>query len=153
TGLGLATSYAIVQQAGGDMAVESKLGAGTVFNVLLPRSAIAPAKQQNAGDGVEKFAGDETILVVEDDPDVLSMIVTLLGKYGYLIVSASNGEDGLKLAETYGDDIDLVLSDIVMPRMNGRELAATLKGARPKIKVVLMSGYDEAEDVSADAPD
>ena len=153
TGLGLATSYAIVQQAGGDIAVESKLGSGTVFNVLLPRSAIAPAKQHAAGDRVEEFAGNETILVVEDDPDVLSMIVTLLGKYGYLIVSAVNGEDGLKLAEAYGDDIDLVLSDIVMPRMSGRELAATLKRARPNIKVVLMSGYDEADDTSADAPD
>ncbi len=153
TGLGLATSYAIVRQAGGDIGVESKLGAGTVFHVLLPRSAAAPQDKEQDKDGVEDFAGDETILVVEDDPDVLAMIVSLLGKYGYLVISASNGEEGLKLAETYGDDIDLVLSDIVMPRMNGHELAKTLKAKRPGAKVLLMSGYDDAQDGSVEIPE
>jgi two-component system cell cycle sensor histidine kinase/response regulator CckA len=120
---------------------------------VLPRSATAPADAEKDGDGVKEFDGDETILVVEDDPDVLAMTVTLLGKYGYLVISAPNGEDGLKLAETYGDNIDLVLSDIVMPRLNGHELAKVLKRARPKIKVLLMSGYDEAQDANVEIPE
>jgi hypothetical protein len=88
--------------------------------------------------------------VVEDDPDVRAMTVSLLGKYGYLVIAAGDGEEGLKLAETYGENIDLVLSDIVMPRMNGHDLAKALKKTRPQIRVLLMSGYDGALDAGSD---
>ena len=121
--------------------------------MLLPRSRKAPVDTQKESEGAEELGGNETVLVVEDDPDVLAMIVSLLGKYGYLVISAADGEEGLRLAETYGEDIDIVLSDIVMPRMNGHDLAAALKIKRPKIKVLLMSGYDQAQAEQAEAPD
>jgi signal transduction histidine kinase/DNA-binding response OmpR family regulator len=152
TGLGLATSYAIVRQAGGDISVDSKPGAGTAFTVMLPRSSTLPSETGKETDDAEDFAGAETILVVEDDPDVRAMTVTLLSKYGYLVISAGDGEEGLNLAETYGEDIDLVLSDIVMPRMNGHDLAKALQMKRPRIKVLLMSGYDENQDGSGEGP-
>jgi CheY-like chemotaxis protein len=153
TGLGLATCYAIARQAGGDIAIESKLGAGTVFTILLPRSLVKPEADSGESGNTEQQAGDETILVVEDDPDVLAMITSLLGKYGYLVISATNGEEGLKLAETYSEGIDLVLSDIMMPRMNGHELVKALKETRPEVKVLLMSGYDDAQDGLVEIPE
>jgi two-component system cell cycle sensor histidine kinase/response regulator CckA len=126
------SSYALVQQAGGAIAVESKVGAGTQFHIMLPRSAAAPADAEKDGERVKEFACDETILVVEDDPDVLTTMVAFFGKCGSLVISAPNGEDGLKGVEIYGDHIDLVLSDIVMPRLNGHELPKVLRARPPE---------------------
>ncbi len=155
TGLGLATCYAIVRQAGGDITIESKQGAGTTISILLPRAhGVAVEESDNTLDKPEQLQGSETILVVEDEPAVLAMITELLRKNGYTVHAAANGEDALRLVEQQNGKIDLVLSDIVMPRMSGRELAKSFEVSRPDLKLLLMSAYaeDDPEDTASVPP-
>jgi len=152
TGLGLATCYAIVQQAGGDIAIESKRGAGTTLSIRLPRAQGAAAEEGDETDELlEQLNGSGTILVAEDDSPVLAMIADLLHKHGYEVLTASNGEDALRVVEEQEGKIDLVLSDIVMPKMSGRELARSLEASRPTLKMLLMSGFAEEEAADAEA--
>ena len=144
TGLGLATSYAIVRQSGGDIGIESRLKQGTTVTVLLPRSEVPVPDESERAERPFALAGSETILIVEDNPEVLATVHSLLSKNGYSVIAASDGEEGLKLARRHHGRIDLVLSDVVMPRMNGHELARILAGFNPAPKVLLMSGYDQA---------
>ena len=152
TGLGLATCYAIVQQAGGDIGIESKLGTGTTVSIMLPRAH--GAVMEDSSDTTEQpelLKGNETILVAEDDSPVLAMIAGLLRKHGYSVLTATNGEDALRLVEQQGGKIDLVLSDIVMPKMSGRELARALETTQPGMKLLLMSAFaeEDAEEMPA----
>ncbi|MCM0081407.1 PAS domain S-box protein [Geomonas sp. Red32] len=139
TGLGLATVYGIVTQNHGFIDVESEPGNGTAFRIYLPRWIVK--KQQESVDPPRIPAGSGRVLVVEDDSDVRSMTTAMLKKMGYSVLQAETPEGALELFDSHGDGIDLVLSDVVMPGMNGREMAQRMVGRRPETKVLFMSGY------------
>ena len=141
TGLGLATVYAIVTQAGGFIWVYSELGHGTSFKIYLPQvDAVATTA---AVARVDLPRGTETVLLVEDAAAVRAVARQVLQRQGYNVLEASDGEDALHLAARYQGTIDLVLTDVVMPRAGGRELAERLLTVRPDTRVLYMSGYTD----------
>jgi PAS domain S-box-containing protein len=140
TGLGLSIVYGIVEQSGGTIRVESAPGRGTSFHIALPRVEEAPSPPASVAPTTAP-AGHETILVVEDDEDVRDFVQFVLGRAGYRVLVAEDGVRALEVAEASPHPIDLLLSDLVMPRLNGHELAARLTGLRPTLKVMHMSGY------------
>jgi PAS domain S-box-containing protein len=142
TGLGLATAYGIVAQAGGNISVRSELDQGTTFTVLLPRSHLAPAATAPAA-SVAHSRGRETILVVEDDRSAMHATATALQRGGYQVMMAANGEEASRLLQNRAGEVDLVLSDVVMPQLGGPELAARLADLYPKLPVVFMTGYSK----------
>ncbi len=145
TGLGLATVYGIVSQSGGAITVESELGKGATFTLHLPR-ADAPVDPPPAQlEPVAKRTRGETVLVVEDEEIVRELVCAVLSDQGYVLLCASNGEDGLRIAQEHAGPIDLLVSDVVMPRMTGPEFAAELLLARPLTKLLFVSGYSDAE--------
>ncbi|MBI5282644.1 MAG: PAS domain S-box protein [Candidatus Solibacter usitatus] len=142
TGLGLSTVYGIVRQGGGHIHVASQPGHGTTFKIYLPpveAAATVAETEPLAG----TLQGSETILVVEDQKDVRKLARIVLTSYGYKVLEAANAREALFQAESYAGPIDLMLTDVVMPGMNGRELAERLKPLRPALKVLFMSGYAE----------
>jgi two-component system cell cycle sensor histidine kinase/response regulator CckA len=144
TGLGLATVYGIVKQHGGGIRLESFPGGGTTFEIYLPATEgscapKAPATPSYAG------GGHETILLVEDEEPLRRMVAGMLSREGYTVVEASDAEEALSLCERSGGNIELVLADVVMPRMGGAELVNRLKSLRPLLKILLMSGYLDYE--------
>jgi signal transduction histidine kinase len=142
TGLGLSTVYGIVRQSGGHIWVYSELGQGTTFKIYLPR---VEAKSEAALPGLgadARLQGYETILVVEDDGGVREVAGRILRKSGYQVLEAQDGRQALQICKTYQGTIHLVLTDLVMPGMNGRDLAVRLASLRPGVKVAFMSGYD-----------
>ena len=142
TGLGLPTCRGIVRQAKGDIIVNSEVGRGTSFSVLLPRSTDSPDLLHQERN-VALLQGSETILVVEDDPAVSRMTAKILSGGGYTVLTASNGEEAVRLAGRYDAPIHLLLSDVVMPQMGGPELAERLGTERPGTRILMMSGYDD----------
>jgi two-component system, cell cycle sensor histidine kinase and response regulator CckA len=141
TGLGLATVYGIVKQSGGYVWVYSEPGRGTTFKIYLPRvfeasERGAPASLYPAG-----LRGTETVLLVEDDEELRKMTAEVLRRFGFDVMQVSSAEDALDLVETCGKPIHIVLTDLVLPRLTGRDLADQLAVTRPKIRVVFMSGY------------
>jgi CheY-like chemotaxis protein len=142
TGLGLSTVYGIVKQSGGHISVTSELGKGTTFKVYLPRVEEAPQGPQKA-ELVEAAtgAGGETILLVEDEPAVRELARTVLSEQGYAVIEAQNSEDAVRLAGRHRSEIHLLLTDVVMPGMSGRDLAKHLTALHPCLRVLYMSGY------------
>jgi CheY-like chemotaxis protein len=141
TGLGLSIVYGIVKQNKGEIVVYSELGRGTTFKIYLP---ITEAAVEHATpEGRALSAGSETILLCEDDPKIRTLVERILGKSGYHVISAQTPEEALRLAGRHGETIHLLLTDVVMPRMNGFELAKALSAERPGIKVLYMSGYTD----------
>ncbi len=141
TGLGLSTVYGIIKQSGGHIAVDTELGQGTTFKVYLPRSErLAPASIYPSP-VVASLRGTETILLAEDDDAVRATMHTILQRLGYRVLEAAHGEDALMLCERYDGIIHMLLTDVVMPRMNGRQLAERVLLMRPEIKVLYVSGY------------
>jgi PAS domain S-box-containing protein len=143
TGLGLAMVYGAVRQSGGWIEVSSQLGQGASFRIYLPRIDSMPRR-----DGVEPpipvtLCGSETVLVVEDQEEVRRLIRTILESYGYHVLEAENGTEALRLAEERQGDIHLLLTDIILPGMNGKTLSEQVKVLLPKLKIVFMSGYPE----------
>jgi PAS domain S-box-containing protein len=145
TGMGLSTAYGIVRQCNGYILVYSELGHGTTFKIYLPRTEeeVEPLPQQEEVAPLPE--GHETVLLVEDDPLVRGLAVRVLRKQGYHLLEASNGSEALRIAEKrIGEEIHLLLTDVVMPGMIGRELAERLRSVFPKIKVLYMSGYTKS---------
>ena len=143
TGLGLSTVFGIVKQSGGHIAAYSEPGIGTTFKVYLRRSGAAVAEPKPAPSAVGPLEGDETILVVEDSAMLRPMLAEVLESYGYSVLVAADGIEALELAARHAGPIDLVLTDVVMPRMNGRELVDELVTRRPGTKALLTSGYPD----------
>ena len=142
TGLGLSTVYGIVERAGGRILVESAVGAGSVFRIYLP-SAEAGAAAEADGTATGACRGYETILVAEDSDSVRTMIAESLEECGYTVLAARNGRHALEIAATVRGAIDLLVTDVVMPRLGGIDLAAELTGLYPTIRVLYISGYTE----------
>jgi PAS domain S-box-containing protein len=142
TGLGLATCYAIVKQSGGYISIQSEPQAGATFEVLLPlvREAEEPAR---AAEAIESPRGTETILLAEDEPMLRRIGVKVLERQGYRVLEAANGVEALRVAAGHAGRIDLLLTDVIMPQMGGRELADRLRVGRPGIKVLFTSGYTD----------
>jgi two-component system cell cycle sensor histidine kinase/response regulator CckA len=143
TGLGLATVYGIVKQSNGYTGVESILGKGTRFTICLPRHAGQPAVEEQEPDSAYRAGGSETVLLVEDSEPLRKLAKTLLDSAGFRVFSAESGEDALKVFARIDCVLDLLLTDVVMPGMNGRVLAEHLLPRQPGMKVLYMSGYTD----------
>ena len=142
SGLGLATVYGIVKQSGGYIWVYSEPGHGTMFKVYLPPTSSSSAAQA-AHSGADEALGWETVLLVEDESAVRALAREVLRQHGYVILEARHGVDALRVAERHPDAIHLLVTDVVMPQMSGRELAERLTTVRPALKTLFMSGYSD----------
>ena len=141
TGLGLSTVFGIVKQSGGHIEVESTAGVGTSFRILLPVfEAAGPAAAVTTVAPVP-VKGHETVLLVEDEDSVRRLARLALERNGYHVLVADNGRHALEQAEQHGTPIDLVITDVIMPEMSGRQLADVLRSRWPALKVLFMSGY------------
>ncbi len=141
TGLGLSTVYGITQQLCGRITVDSRPGEGTTFRLQLPRVEQAPDELSLADDCERPLRGSETILLVEDEDAVRALTGRILQSAGYTILQARHGGDALLAAEASGNRIDLMLTDVVMPGLDGRQLAMRLHPLQPRMKILYMSGY------------
>jgi signal transduction histidine kinase/FixJ family two-component response regulator len=146
TGLGLCTVYGIVQQAGGNISVRSEPGMGTSISVYLPaleRKAIAENPPPASDGALASENGGETVLLVEDEEVVRRLVSELLVRQGYRVLTAASGKEALEIAGRHPEEIDLLLTDVVMAGMSGRELAEKLLAGRPLTRVLYMSGYTD----------
>lgn len=146
TGLGLATVFGIVQQSDGQIDLTSSPGAGTTVSVYLPRAQAPAAPLPRATSRTSPLQGSETILLVEDDSQVRAVARHSLERSGYAVLEARNGLHALKLVDTH-DDIDLIVTDVVMPKMGGPELAATVRRIQPDLPVLYVSGCTTADEL------
>ena len=138
TGMGLATVYGAIDQASGWIDVDSTVGQGTTFAVMLPAAA-TPAEPPSEVDQ-ERI----TLLLVEDEPALRKLVVTMLEEKGYAVLQAGNGLDAIAVAERHRGEIDLLITDVVMPRLSGPELAQQLRSLRPGVEILFMSGYNDS---------
>lgn len=143
TGLGLSTVYGIVKQHKGNINVYSEKGRGTTFKVYLPVTGEADKAYVETGNIIQDLKGTETILVADDEPSIRRLIQDTLGPLGYRVVVASCGEEALQRIIMLDNNIDLLLTDIIMPDMNGIELADRVKEQMPSVKMLFMSGYTD----------
>lgn len=143
TGLGLATVYGIVKQTGGSVWVYSEPGKGTTFRIYLPRVGEAAASEEHENAPCEITKRNETVLLVEDEDVVRDLVKEILQDYGYRVLIASNGREGLSVCSEFKGDIHLIITDVVMPQMSGREMAETVHTLRPETRVLYMSGFTD----------
>ena len=144
TGLGLSMVHGIIAQHNGFLAVDSEMGKGTTFNIYFPAvDGVAVQTETEEVHAVE--GGTETILVVEDDPDVRTLMEAVLREYGYTVIMANDGEEGLRLFEQRAASIALVIADLMMPKMKGRELYEHIRQLRPTVRFLFVSGYQATQ--------
>jgi CheY-like chemotaxis protein len=143
TGLGLSTVYGIIKQSGGNIWVYSEPGCGTTFKIYLPlATGVASPGEKSSNSALRAVSqGHETILLVEDEAGVRELITEVLSTVGYHVLSATDGQDALKVSAGHGDQIQLMITDVIMPSMSGRELADRLRIERPEMRVLFISGY------------
>jgi two-component system, cell cycle sensor histidine kinase and response regulator CckA len=144
TGLGLSTVFGIVKQSGGHIWVYSEPQRGTAFKIFFPRSTNEPAAPRSGdAQSVRAPGGSETILFVEDDPGIRNFVQRLLKERGYRVLTAMNGDEALVLAKSETQPVHILITDVVMPGMSGRQLAKELLKSWPDVKVLFISGYTE----------
>jgi CheY-like chemotaxis protein len=143
TGLGLSMVYGIIRQNEGWIWPSSKLGEGTTFRIYLPPVQAESEAMESAPENIELVHGAETILLVEDQENVRTLAKTVLGNCGYRVLEAAHGQEALQIAADFPGTIDLLLTDVVLPGMTGKDLADRLLLSRPKTKVLFTSGYTE----------
>jgi two-component system cell cycle sensor histidine kinase/response regulator CckA len=147
TGLGLSTVYGIVKQTGGYIYADSELGKGTVMRVYLPRhievASQVEAPRQVPRERPKDLTGRGTVLLVEDEDAVRSFAARALGQRGYNVLQASTGVEALEVFNNFDGEVDLVVSDVVMPEMDGPTLMKHLRSERPDVKIIFISGYAE----------
>lgn len=143
TGLGLATVYGVIKQSGGHIWLYSELGQGSTFKIYLPRIDTENIAQEDTTLSSDIYLGNETILLVEDEKMVRNLSRQVLQACGYRVIEASNGAEALKLCERTKINFELLMTDVVMPEMGGRELSEKLLEMYPHIKVLFVSGYTD----------
>ncbi len=143
TGLGLSTAYGVVKQSGGHVTVYSEPGVGTTFKIYLPRVEDAPEMDRGSSVHAALSGGTETVLVVEDDEAIRRLTCRALEAQGYTVLSAAGAREAIRVCEEHAGEIHLILTDVVMPDMSGRELAWSATALRPLVKVLFMSGYTD----------
>ena len=153
TGLGLATAYGIVTQSGGDISVDSRLGEGSTFRVVLPRSAELAAFPVEREERPEERTGTEGVLLAEDEETIRRLVGEVLARSGYTVFAASNGDEALQLLQEHPGEIDLLLTDVVMPGMSGPDLARAAARLAPSLRVLFTSGYTSEPDEAFDDPE
>jgi CheY-like chemotaxis protein len=141
TGLGLSMAYGVISQSQGHISVKSRVGEGSTFTILLPAGRAPAAGPVVPPDDAPVEHGTETILLVEDELSVRTLTQRMLTTLGYTVLAAGAGDAAMRAATEHGDDIDLLLTDVVMPSMGGGELAEHIRQRIPDIKVLYMSGY------------
>lgn len=141
TGLGLSTVYGIVKQSGGSLWLYSEVGKGTTFKLYFPR--VDEAVPSEDAEALTVVRGKETILLVEDEDVVRTLAREILEGYGYSVLVAANGREGLRIGSEYQTRIDLVITDVIMPQMNGPEMVGKMKDSRPDTRVLFMSGFTD----------
>jgi len=142
-GLGLSAVYGIVKQSGGTLAVESEIGKGTTIKVFLPR--LAREEQPRDGQARGSLKGVETVLLVEDEEAVRTLVREILRMHGYAVLEARHGGEAILISQRHQGPIHLLLTDMVMANMSGKELAEHLKPLRPEMNVLFISGYSEEQ--------
>ena len=143
TGLGLSTVYGIAKQNNGFIWVYSEPEQGTTFKVYLPEAKKDADMEKKEQSSVDNLGGSETVLIVEDDDVLRKLAQRVLHSHGYRVLDAENGEDALRVSKEHEGPIHLLLTDVVMPRMGGKELAERLQPLYPQMKVIYMSGYTD----------
>jgi PAS domain S-box-containing protein len=141
TGLGLATVYGIITQAGGHADIDSCSDAGTTFTALLPATDQKPGRPEDPVLATPSRRGEETVVVVEDEEALREVTRRILTRHGYSVLTAADGPEAIKIVERRTEPVDLLLTDVIMPHMLGEELAVTVRALRPDIRVLYMSGY------------
>ena len=143
TGLGLSTIYGIVKQNDGFIWVYSEPGQGTTFKVYLPKVKADVKAEEKEQTPVENLGVSETVFIVEDDDSLRNLAQKALQQHGYRVLTAENGEDALRISKEHEGAIDLMITDVVMPKMGGKETAERLQPLHPQMKVIYMSGYTD----------
>jgi hypothetical protein len=143
TGLGLAVVDGIVRQTGGHVEVESEPGSGTVFTVFIPATDRAVSGEAAAANAESRLHGSETVLLVEDDDGVRTIMRSALERFGYCVLAAASGDEAVRVAQQHGGRIDLVVTDVLMPGSTGPQAVDRLRAAHPSLAALFISGYTD----------